>query len=81
MKKLDSRLTEIRDQQAKGQGSDPTLTKEAAKVKQELSTIPGKIRVEQIKMQSFVVSMEEESSPPKGASKTPKPDVSLPAHQ
>jgi hypothetical protein len=70
MNKLDSRLTEIRAEQAKSQTPNQALIMEAAKIKQDMSPIRGEMQLKQQEIDKFVVSMEEESTPDKGKDKT-----------
>lgn len=80
MKELDTRLTEIRAEQAKSQTPNQALVMEAADVKQAMSVIPGQIAVKQMAIDKFVVSMEEKSTPDKAKDKTPaKTTVPVPS--
>lgn len=80
MNKLDSRLTDIRAEQAKSQVPNRALVMEAAKIKQEMSPIRGEMLLKQQEIDKFVVSMEEESVPDKGKDKTPsKTAVTVPS--
>jgi hypothetical protein len=80
MNELDSRLTDIRAEQAKSQAPNQALAMEAAKIKQEMSPIRGEMLLKQQQIDKFVVSMEEESVPDKGKDKTPpKTAITVPS--
>lgn len=74
--KLDTKLIEIRQQQASGQGDQRTLALEAAKIKDELTAVHRERGDVDRKIDDLSVTFQEETQPPKkkpGASQSTVP--------